>query len=157
MVSDLPWAGRHLLGQPFFLNFEKSNNLLLLVLPFVLLYKCMNRPQRFENLVNSSGILVTDTWPYYKRTFGCSNFKGTGIENNYYLLRPIFLNSGVLVNSKRKFLLANQEHQLFEGLDYILSDQHDAITAAKFIYLPFLVEPEEGIAFLQRYHLEFLF
>ena len=57
----------------------------------------MNRRQRFENLVNISGILVTDTWPYYKRTFGCSNFKGTGLENNYYFLR---LNSGVLVKSK---------------------------------------------------------
>ena len=113
-------------------------------------------PPIFENLINISGILVTDTWPYYKRTFGCSNFKGTGIENNYYLLRPIFLNSGVSVNSKRKFLLAQQENQLFEGLDYILSDQHDAITAAKLIYLPFLVEPEEGIAFLQKYNLGFL-
>ena len=42
-------------------------------------------PQIFENSINISGILVTDTWPYYKSTFGCSNFKGTGIENNYYL------------------------------------------------------------------------
>ena len=116
----------------------------------------MNRPNIIENIVNRSGILATDTWPFYKRTFGCSNFKGTGIENNYYLLRPIILNSGEPVNSKRKFLLANQQQQLFEGLDYIISDQHDAITAAKFIYLPFLVEPEEGIIFLQKYNLVFL-
>ena len=116
----------------------------------------MNRPNRLENIANRSGILATDTWPFYKRTFGCSNFKGTGLENNYYLLRPIILNSGEPVNSKRKFLLAHQQQQLFEGLDYIISDQHDAITAAKLIYLPFLVEPEEGITFLQKYNLVFL-
>jgi hypothetical protein len=116
----------------------------------------MHRPNRVENIANRSGTLATDTWPFYKRTFGCSNFKGTGIENNYYLLRPIILNSGEPVNSKRKFLLANQQQQLFEGIDYIISDQHDAITAAKFIYLPFLVEPEEGLIFLQKYNLVFL-
>jgi hypothetical protein len=117
----------------------------------------MNYPvERIENLTNSSGILTTDTWPFYKRNFGCSNFKGTGIENNYYLLRPIFLNSGVAVNSKRKFLQAQQENQLFEGLDFIKSDQYDAITAAKLLYLPFLVEPEEGIAFLNKYNLVFV-
>ena len=112
--------------------------------------------ERIENLANSSGILSTDTWPFYKRNFGCSNFKGTGIENNFYLLRPIFLNSGVVVNSKRKFLLARQENQLFEGLDFIISDQFDAIIAAKLLYLPLLVEPEEGIAFLNKYNLTFV-
>jgi len=51
-------------------------------------------PQRInETLVNNVGILVTDTWQYYKRTFGCLNLKGTGIEINYYLLRPIYLQS----------------------------------------------------------------
>ena len=114
-------------------------------------------PQRInETLVNNVGILVTDTWQYYKRTFGCLNFKGTGIENNYYLLRPIYLNSGERVNSKRKFLLAQQQSPLFEGLDYIISDQFDAITAAKLLYLPLLVGPEEGVAFLQKYNLVFI-
>jgi hypothetical protein len=116
----------------------------------------MNRPRRNENLVNSFGILCTDTWQYYKRTFGCLNFKGTGIENNYYLLRPIYLNSGEIVNTKRKFLLAQQQSPLFEGLDYIISDQFDAITAAKLLYLPFLVGPEEGVAFLRKYNLVFI-
>ena len=76
----------------------------------------MNCPRRNENLVNNIGILSTDTWQYYKRTFGCLNFKGTGIENNYYLLRPIHLNSGERVNTNRKFLLAQQQSPLFEGL-----------------------------------------
>ena len=112
--------------------------------------------ERIENLVNRSGILSTDTWPFYKRNFGCSNFKGTWIENNFYLLRPIFLNSGVVVNSRRKFLLARQENQLFEGLDFIISDQFDAIIAAKLLYLPLLVEPDEGISFLNKYNLTFV-
>ena len=117
----------------------------------------MDHPaELIQHLANSSGILTTDTWPFYKRNFGCSNFKGTGIENNYYLLRPIFLNSGVAVNSKKKFLLAQQEHQLIEGLDFIVSDQYDAITAAKLLYLPFLVEPEEGISFWTKYNLVFV-
>ena len=118
----------------------------------------MDHPaELIQNLANSSGILTTDTWPFYKRNFGCSNFKGTGIENNYYLLRPIFLNSGVAVNSKKKFLLAQQEHQLIEGLDFIVSDQYDAIIAAKLLYLlPFLVEPEEGISFWTKYNLVFV-
>jgi hypothetical protein len=117
----------------------------------------MNRPRRNENLVNNVGILCTDTWQYYKRTFGCLNFKkGTGIENNYYLLRPIHLNSGGRVNTKRKFLLAQQQSPLFEGLYYIISDQFDAITAAKLLYLLFLVGPEEGVAFLQKYNLVFI-
>ena len=61
---------------------------------------CQPRARRRSNnnIVNSVGILVTDTWPFYKTNFGCSNFKGTDIENNYYLLRPIYLNCGELVN-----------------------------------------------------------
>ena len=111
----------------------------------------------YMNSTNSCGILVTDTWLFYKRSFDCSNFKGTGLENNYYLLRPIYLNSGELVNSKRKFIIAQQQQQLFEGIDFIVSDQHDAITAAKLIYLPHLVEREETIIiFLQKYKLGFL-
>ena len=74
----------------------------------------MNRPKRNENLVNNVGILCTDTWQY-KRTFGCLNFKGTGIENNYYLLRPIYLNFGERVNTKRKFLLAQQQSPLLKA------------------------------------------
>lgn len=37
----------------------------------------------YMNSTNSCGILVTDTWLFYKRSFDCSNFKGTGLENNY--------------------------------------------------------------------------
>jgi hypothetical protein len=118
---------------------------------------CMTRFFKYYmNSTNGSGILVTDTWLFYKRSFDCSNFKGTGLENNYYLLRPIYLNSGELVNSKRRFIIAQQQKQLFEGIDFIVSDQHDAITAAKLIYLPHLVEPEETIIFLQKYNLGFL-
>jgi hypothetical protein len=100
--------------------------------------------------------LLTNTWLFYKRSFDCSNFKGTGLENNYYLLRPIYLNSGELVNSKRRFIIAQQQKQLFEGIDFIVSDQHDAITAAKLLYLPFLVGHEEEVAFLRKYNLVFI-
>ena len=80
----------------FFLNFEKSNNLLLLVLPFVLLYKCMNRPQRFGNLVNSSGILVTDTWPYYKRTSSSANWPAVSSAGSIPMASPAAEVAGML-------------------------------------------------------------
>ena len=129
----------------------------LCVLSLFFFWICMTRFFKYYmNSTNGSGILVTDTWLFYKRSFDCSNFKGTGLENNYYLLRPIYLNSGELVNSKRRFIIAQQQKQLFEGIDFIVSDQHDAITAAKLIYLPHLVEPEETIIFLQKYNLGFL-
>ena len=33
---------------------------------------------------SSVGILAADTWRYYINNFGCSHFKGTGLEDNYY-------------------------------------------------------------------------
>jgi hypothetical protein len=52
---------------------------------------------------NSVGILAADTWRYYINNFGCSDFKGTGLEDNYYLLRPIYLNNGERVKIKELF------------------------------------------------------
>ena len=145
------WAG------PFPTSPSPSKNSFFVYCIVFLFWICMTRFFKYYmNSTNSCGILVTDTWLFYKRSFDCSNFKGTGLENNYYLLRPIYLNSGELVNSKRRFIIAQQQKQLFEGIDFIVSDQHDAITAAKLIYLPHLVEPEETIIFLQKYNLGFL-
>ena len=46
----------------------------------------MSRNRHF----NDAGILATNTWRYYIQNFGCSHFKGRGIEDNIYLLRPLF-------------------------------------------------------------------
>jgi len=62
-----------------------------------------------NRLVNNVGILSVDTWRYYINSFGCLHFKGSGIEDNYYLLRPIWLNNGEQVKNKRTFLLAKAE------------------------------------------------
>ena len=81
---------------------------------------------------NSVGILAADTWRYYINNFGCSHFKGTGLEDNYYLLRPIILNNGERVKNKRTFLLAKEENRLVQGFDYIISSHSDAVLSAKF-------------------------
>jgi hypothetical protein len=49
------------------------------------------------------------------------HFKGTGIEDNYYLLRPIWLNNGENVVNKITFLIAKEESNLVEGVDFIIS------------------------------------
>ena len=80
---------------------------------------------------NSVGILAADTWRYYINNFGCSHFKGTGLEDNYYLLRPIYLNNGERVKNKRTLLIAKEENRLVQGFDYIISSHSDAVLAAK--------------------------
>ena len=57
---------------------------------------------------NHVGILEYDTWRLlYINQFSCSHFKGTGTEDNYYLFRPIYLNYGERVTSRKKFWLAH--------------------------------------------------
>ena len=86
--------------------------------------------------ITASGHLNVETWRYYVREFGCSHFKGKGIEDNYYLLRPIFLSNGTSVNSRKKFFQAKQEQVLIEGEDYITNDHMQAIDAAITLYHP---------------------
>ena len=108
---------------------------------------------------NSVGILAADTWRYYINNFGCSHFKGTGLEDNYYLLRPIYLNNGEKVRNKRTFLLAKEENRLVQGVDYIISSHSDAIFAAKIKYRIDLISPDEYadvIALVDKYHLLWL-
>ena len=62
------------------------------------------------------------------------HFKGSGIEDNYYLLRPIWFNNGEQVKNKRTFLLAKAESVLIEGIDFILFNHLDAVLAAKIKY-----------------------
>ena len=57
---------------------------------------------RSNRIVNDAGILQFNTWRYYINRFGCCHFKGRGIEDNYYLLRPIYLNNGDKVNTRAK-------------------------------------------------------
>lgn len=93
-----------------------------------------------RNLANNTGILQFNTWRYYINTFGCSHFKGRDLEDNYYLLRPIFLLNGTPVNSRAKFWQANAETPLILGRDYIISGHQAAVSAAKFLYHPEFVE-----------------
>jgi hypothetical protein len=85
-------------------------------------YVYMRGNQRF---VNSAGILEFNTWRYYINNKGCFSFKGKGIEDNYYLLRPINLLDGTQVKSRKLFWRANAEAELIWGTDYIIgSHQH---------------------------------
>ena len=77
--------------------------------------------------ITASGHWNVETWRYYVREFGCSHFKGKGIEDNYYLPRPIFLSDGTSVNSRKKFFQAKQEQVLIEGEDYIINDHMKVI------------------------------
>ena len=86
--------------------------------------------------ITASGYLNVETWRYYVREFGCSHFKGKGIEDNYYLLRPIYLSNGILVKSRKTFFEAKQEQVLIEGDDYIINDHMKAIEAAMTLYHP---------------------
>ena len=87
-------------------------------------------------MANHVGILEYDTWRYYINTFGCSHFKGTGIEDNYYLFRHIYLINGERVNSRKKFWLAHSENPLTHGTDYIIGDHQAAVSVAKFFSIP---------------------
>jgi len=109
-----------------------------------------------NRLVNNVGILSVDTWRYYINSFGCLHFKGSGIEDNYYLLRPIWLNNGEQVKNKRTFLLAKAESVLIEGIDFILFNHLDAVLAAKIKYHANILSVEEWPdveRFLLRYNL----
>jgi hypothetical protein len=111
---------------------------------------------RSNRLANTVGILSVDTWRYYINNFGCLHFKGTGIEDNYYLLRPIWLNNGEQVVNKRTFLIAKEESVLVEGVDFIISKHLDAVLAAKLKYHSNLISAEEVPdveEFLIRYNL----
>ena len=96
---------------------------------------------RSNRLANSVEILSVDTCRYYINNFGCLNFKGTGIEDNYYL--PIWLNNGEQVVNKRTFLIAKEESSLVEGVDFIISIHLDAVLAAKLKYHSNLISAEE--------------
>ena len=85
-------------------------------------------------MANHVGILEYDTWRYYINTFGCSHFKGTGIEDNYYLFRHIYLINGERVNSRKKIWLAHSENPLTHGTDYIIGDHQAAVSVAKFFF-----------------------
>ena len=89
---------------------------------------------------NHVGILEYDTWRYYINRFNCSHFKGTGVEDNYYLFRIINLNNGDRVKSRKKFWQAHSENPLIHGRDYIISDHQAAVSLAKGIYHPNLIE-----------------
>jgi hypothetical protein len=88
----------------------------------------------------SSGILEFNTWRYYIKNFECSHFKGSDIEDNYYLFRPIYLLDGKLVNSKRRFVKAEAEQELIFGIDYVISSQQLAISIAKHFFHPEHIE-----------------
>jgi len=86
-----------------------------------------------QRLANSAGILEFNTWRYYINNKGCFSFKGKGIEDNYYLLRPINLLDGTQVKSRKSFWRANAEAELIWGTD----GSHQI---AKGIYHPTLIE-----------------
>ena len=100
-------------------------------------YVYMQGNQRF---VNSAGILEFNTWRYYINYKGCFSFKGKGIEDNYYLLRPINLLDGTQVKSRKLFWQANAEAELIWGTDYIIGSHQAAVSLAKGIYHPNLIE-----------------
>ena len=92
-------------------------------------------------IADDAGILEFNTWRYYVRNYGCSHFKGKGIEDNYYLLRPIFMLDGKPVNSRKRFYQVLQERELIFCRDYVLSGGHQlAVAAAKFLYHPDFME-----------------
>ena len=93
-----------------------------------------------QRLANSAGILEFNTWRYYINNKGCFSFKGKGIEDNYYLLRPINLLDGTQVKSRKSFWRANAEAELIWGRDYIIGSHQAAVSLAKGIYHPNLIE-----------------
>jgi hypothetical protein len=92
------------------------------------------RSNRSNRLSNDAGILFFNTWKYYIANFGCLHFKGSGIENNFYLLRPILLPNGERVYNRATFQLAKEAGIVREGIDYISNDHQAAVSAAKGFY-----------------------
>ena len=107
----------------------------------------MSRNRHF----NDAGILATNTWRHYIQNFGCFHFKGRGIEDNIYLLRPLFLDNGERVRNRATFRQAKEAGIIVERVDYILNDHQAAVTAAKFFYHPELLE-EADYYFHLRYY-----
>jgi len=105
--------------------------------------------------VSSIGVLEYDTWRYYINHFNCSHFKGKGIEDNYYLFRPIYLNNGERVTSRKTFWQAHSEHPLIHGTDYIISDHQAAVSVAKFIFHPSKFTEEDYLFFEEYYYKTF--
>jgi hypothetical protein len=105
---------------------------------------------RSNRIVNDAGILQFNTWRYYINRFGCCHFKGRGIEDNYYLLRPIYLNNGDKVNTRAKFFIALQESPLREGFEYIVSDHQAAVDTAKLFYHPEVCNEDDVIIWRNR-------
>jgi hypothetical protein len=109
-----------------------------------------------NRLANDAGILATNTWRYYIQNFGCSHFKGRGIEDNIYLLRPLFLNNGERVRNRATFRQAIEEGIIVERIDYIFNDHQAAVTAAKFFYHPELFEEADFYYQLRYYERNFI-
>ncbi len=61
----------------------------------------------------STGILEFDTQRYYVKNFGCSHFKGSDIEDNYYLFRPIYYSTGSQLIQKDDLLKLKQNKNSF--------------------------------------------
>jgi hypothetical protein len=107
----------------------------------------------------SYGILEFNTWRYYVKNFGCSHFKGSDIEDNCYLFRPIYLLDGKLLSSKRRFVKAEAEQELIFGIDYVISSQQLANSIAKHFFHPEHIEQADldtefgirNICFCPRY------
>ena len=94
------------------------------------------RSNRINRLSNDAGILYFNTWRYYIANFGCLHFKGRGIEDNLYLLRPIFLLNGERVYNRATFQLAKEAGIVREGIDYILNDHQAAVNKRSESFLP---------------------
>ena len=109
-----------------------------------------------NRLANDAGILATNTWRYYIQNFGCSHFKDRGIEDNIYLLRPLFLNNGERVRNRATFRQAIEEGIIVERIDYIFNDHQAAVTAAKFFYHPELFEEADFYYQLRYYERNFI-
>ena len=70
---------------------------------------------RSNRLSNNTGILAFNTWRFYVVNFGYLHFKGRGIEDNFYLLRPIFLENGKRVRNRVSFQQAKEAGIITEG------------------------------------------
>ena len=103
-----------------------------------------------NRLTNEAGILTFNTWRYYVVNFGCSHFKGRGLEENFYLLRPIYLENGERVRNRAPFQEAKEEGIIKNGIDYILYDHQAAVATAKYIYHTELIEDADFL-FINQY------
>jgi hypothetical protein len=103
-----------------------------------------------NRLINEAGILAFNTWRYYVANFGCSHFKGRGLEENFYLLKPIYLENGERVRNRATFQQALEEGVIRDGIDYILYDHQAAVATAKYIYHTEFIE-DADFHFINQY------